>query len=124
MESPPFTLGRKHMKLRSALLLGGVALITAIPVCADSIFYSAPINEPSNSESFAPTIGISHTKFITPFTVQFISEPIISDAQSWASLIIGSEINCTVNGVINFVWEMPIVGAKLSEFEGSFMGAE
>ena len=84
MESPPFTLGRKHMKLRSALLLGGVALITAIPVCADSIFYSAPINEPSNSESLAPTIGIPHTKFITPFTVQSISEPITSDAQSWA----------------------------------------
>jgi len=72
------------MKFRSALLLGGVALITAIPVCADSIFYCAPSNEPSNSDSSAPTIGISHTKFITPSTVQFISEPITSDAQSWA----------------------------------------
>jgi hypothetical protein len=83
MESLPFTLGRKHMKLRSALLLGGVALITAIPACADSIFYSALSNEPSNSESSAPTIGITHKKFITPATVQFIPQPIRSDVESW-----------------------------------------
>jgi hypothetical protein len=71
------------MKFRSALLLGGVALITAIPVCADSIFYSASPNEPSNSESSAPTIGISHTKFITPATAQVISEPLPANTPAW-----------------------------------------
>jgi PEP-CTERM motif len=76
MESSPFTLGRKLMKFNSALLLGAVVLITAIPACADSIFYSASTNEPSNSESSAPTIGILHTKLITPATAQFVSAPL------------------------------------------------
>jgi hypothetical protein len=71
------------MKFRSALLLGGVALITAIPVCADSIFYSAPSDEPSNSESSAPAIGISHTKFITLTTAQSISEPLPANIPAW-----------------------------------------
>jgi PEP-CTERM motif len=83
MESPPFTFGRKHMKFRSALLLGGVALITAIPVCADSIFYSASTNEPSNPESSAPTIDTSHSKFITPATAPFILEPQPVNTPAW-----------------------------------------
>jgi hypothetical protein len=83
MESPPFTLGRKHMKFRSALLLVGVVLITAIPVCADSIFYSASTIEPSHRESSAPTVRTSHTKFITPATTQFISEPLPANSPAW-----------------------------------------
>jgi hypothetical protein len=84
MESPPFTLGGKHMKFRSASLLAAAVLIIAIPVCADSIFYSVSTNEPSSPESFAPTSAISHAKFITPATAQFISEPLNTDAQFWA----------------------------------------
>src|SRR5208282_88380 len=84
MESPPFTLGRKHMKFRSALLLGGLALIAAIPVCADSIFYTAPTNEPSHSESSASTIQISQTKFVTPTTARVTSEPFSAVAPGWS----------------------------------------
>jgi hypothetical protein len=71
------------MKFRSALLLGGVVLITAIPVCADSIFYSASTNEPSHPESSAPTVRAPHTKFITPATAQYISEPLSASTPAW-----------------------------------------
>lgn len=84
MESPPFTLGRKHMKFRSALLPGGGALITAIPVCADSILYSACSSEPSNPESSASTIQISHTKFITLAAASVTFEPFSAVAPGWS----------------------------------------
>src|SRR5579863_8768621 len=76
MESPPFTLGRKHMKYRSALLLGGVVLLAAIPVCADSIPYTTSTNEPASSESSAPTFRTSQTKYLTLATARFFSESI------------------------------------------------
>jgi hypothetical protein len=72
------------MKFRSALLLGGVALITAIPVCADSIFYTASANEPSNPESSAPTIQTSHTKFMLPTSARVTAEPLLALAPSWS----------------------------------------
>jgi hypothetical protein len=72
------------MTFRSALLLGGVALITAIPVCADSIFYSASTNDHLNPESSAPTIGIFHAKFTMPATAQFISESLPTNTPAWA----------------------------------------
>jgi hypothetical protein len=92
MESPPFTLGRKYMTFRSALLLGGVALITAIPVGADSIFYSASTNEPSNPESSAPTLGISHTKLITRATAQFVSDPLSANTPVGTFVIPAADI--------------------------------
>jgi hypothetical protein len=72
------------MKFRSAILLGGVVLITAIPVCADSIFYSASTNEPSNPESSAPTIQTSHTKFMSPAAARVTSEPFSAVAPAWS----------------------------------------
>jgi PEP-CTERM motif len=72
------------MKFGSALLLGGVALIAAIPVCADSIFYSASINEPSNPESSAPTIQTSHTKFMLPAAARITSEPFSAVVSGWS----------------------------------------
>jgi PEP-CTERM motif len=72
------------MKFSSASLLAAAVLITAIPVCADSIFYSVSTNEPSNPEISAPTSAISHTKFITAATARFVSEPLTTDAQPWA----------------------------------------
>jgi|HubBroStandDraft_6_1064221.scaffolds.fasta_scaffold02317_3 hypothetical protein len=75
------------MKFRSALLLGGVVLITAIPVCADSIFYSASANEPSQPESSAPTVRASHTKFITPATARYISEPLSASNPAWTFVV-------------------------------------
>jgi hypothetical protein len=75
------------MTFRSALLLGGVALITAIPVCADSIFYSASINDRSNPENSAPTVGIFHGKFTMSATAQFISESLPTNTPAWAIAI-------------------------------------
>jgi hypothetical protein len=72
------------MKIRSALLLGGVALIAAIPVCADSIFYTASTNEPSSPESSALTIQTSHTKFMLPATAGVTSEPLSAVASGWS----------------------------------------
>ena len=80
------------MTFRSALLLGGVALITAIPVCADSIFYSASTNEPSNPESSAPTLGISHTKLITRATAQFVSDPLSANTPARTFAIPATDI--------------------------------
>ncbi len=64
------------MKFRSALLLAGVVLLAAFPVCADSIIYSASTNECANLESFAPTFRPSHSKYLTPASALFISEPL------------------------------------------------
>ncbi len=72
------------MKFRSAFLLGGVALMAAIPVCADSIFYSASTNEPSNPESSAPTIQTSHTEFMSPAAARITSEPFSAVASGWS----------------------------------------
>jgi hypothetical protein len=85
-------LGENIMTFRSALLLGGVALITAIPVCADSIFYSASTNDCSNPESSAPTIGIFHARFTTQATAQFISESLPTNTPAWAFAIPGATI--------------------------------
>lgn len=63
------------MKFRSALLLAGVVLLAAFPVCADSIIYSASANERANLESLAPTFRTSHTKYLTPASALLISEP-------------------------------------------------
>ena len=71
------------MKFRSALLLGGVALIAAIPVCADSVFYTASTNEPSNPESSAPTIQTAHTKFMSLASARVTSEPFSAVAPGW-----------------------------------------
>jgi hypothetical protein len=84
MNGLPFNLGRKHMKFRSALLLGGVALIAANPVCADSIFYTASTNEASNPESSALTIQTSHRKFVLPATARVTSEPFSAVAPEWS----------------------------------------
>jgi hypothetical protein len=64
------------MTVRSSLLLGGVVLLAAIPVCADSIFYAASTNEPSNPESSAPAIRTSHARFLGAATDKSISEPL------------------------------------------------
>jgi hypothetical protein len=80
------------MTFRSALLLGGVALITAIPVCADSILYTASTNDSSNPESSAPTIGIFHAKLTTPATAQFISESLPTNTPTWAIAIPAANI--------------------------------
>jgi hypothetical protein len=72
------------MKFRSTLLLGGVALMAAIPVCADSIFYTASTIEPANSESSAPTIQTSHTKFMLPATARVTSESFSAVAPGWS----------------------------------------
>jgi len=72
------------MKFRSALLLGGVALIAAIPVCADSIFYTASTNEPSNPGSSAPAIQTSHTKFMLPAAARVASYPFSAVASGWS----------------------------------------
>jgi hypothetical protein len=72
------------MKFGSALLLGGVALMAAIPACADSIFYTASTDEPANSESSAPTIQTSHTKFMLPATAGLTSEPFSAVAPGWS----------------------------------------
>jgi hypothetical protein len=69
---------------RSALLLGGVALMVAIPVCADSVFYTASTNEPANTESSAPTIQTSRTKFTSPATARAASEPYSAVAPGWS----------------------------------------
>jgi hypothetical protein len=71
------------MKFSSASLLAGLVLMAAIPVCADSIFYSASTNEPSHLESSAPTVLTSHTKFITPATAQLISQPLSANSPAW-----------------------------------------
>jgi hypothetical protein len=76
------------MKFRSTLLLGGVALMAAIPVCADSIFYTASTNEPANSESSAPTIQASHTKFMLPATARVTSEPFSTVAPGWSIAVL------------------------------------
>jgi hypothetical protein len=81
---PAIHPGRTHMKFRSALLLGGVALITAIPVCADSIFYSASPDGPSNPESSAPTLQTTHAKFIMPAGARVTSEPLSEVAPIWS----------------------------------------
>ncbi|HEY4762633.1 MAG TPA: hypothetical protein VIH75_03085 [Candidatus Sulfotelmatobacter sp.] len=56
------------MKFRTAVLLGGVVLMAAIPVCADTVFYTASIKESSFPENSAPTINVSHTKLLLPVT--------------------------------------------------------
>jgi hypothetical protein len=84
MESPPFTLRGKHMKFRPALLLGGIVLMAAIPVCADSALYTASTNESSNPESSAKTVRSSDTKFVTPATVVVISELQSPIASGWS----------------------------------------
>lgn len=58
--------------------------MAAIPVCADSIFYTASTNEPVNSESSAPTIQTSHTKFMLPATARVTSEPASAVAPGWS----------------------------------------
>ena len=64
------------MKFRSALLFGGVVLLAAIPVCADSILYTTSTNEPANPESSAATFRTSHAKYLALATAQIFSEPI------------------------------------------------
>lgn len=77
---------------RSSLLLGGVILLTAIPVCADSIPYAASTTEPSSPESAAPAIRTAHTKFLTPETAQLISDPMPTNAPAWAFAFPASSI--------------------------------
>jgi hypothetical protein len=79
MESPPFTLGREVI-----LLLGGVVLLAAIRVCADSIFYTASTNEPSQSETSASTIQTSHSKFMLPALAIATSDALPELSPSWS----------------------------------------
>jgi hypothetical protein len=58
--------------------------MAAIPVCADSIFCTASTNEPSNSESSAPTIQISRTKFVSPAAARVTSEPLSAVGPGWS----------------------------------------
>jgi hypothetical protein len=76
--NPRIRPGRKYMMVRSSLLLGGVILLAAIPVCADTIFYAASTNEPSSPESSAPTIRTSHSRFLGAMTEKLIEEPLLS----------------------------------------------
>ena len=71
------------MKFRPAVLLGGVALMAAIPVCADTVFYTASIEESSFPENSAPIINVSHTKLLIPVTAGVISEPMPLVAPVW-----------------------------------------
>ena len=59
MESPPFHLGRKHMKYRLALLIGGIILSTAVPIWCDSIHSTRVTIERSGAE-FS---GSEHSSF-------------------------------------------------------------
>jgi len=84
MESPPFTLGGKLTKITSFILLGGVVLLAAIPVCADSILYTASTNEPSHSESSASSIQTSHSKFTLPALAIAPSDALPQLLLSWS----------------------------------------
>ena len=59
--------------------------MAAIPVCADSIFYSASTNEASNPESSAMTIQTSHSKFMLPAVARVTSEPFSAVASGWST---------------------------------------
>jgi hypothetical protein len=83
MESPPLFLGRKHVMVRSSLLLAVIILMAALPLSADSIFYTASANEPSNPEISAPAFRTSRVNFITPATAQFVSEPQPATTFAW-----------------------------------------
>jgi hypothetical protein len=72
------------MKFRSAVLIGGVILMAAIPVCADTVFYTASTNDSSIPENFAPTIHASHAKLLIPLTARVIPEPVSAVAPVWA----------------------------------------
>jgi hypothetical protein len=71
------------MKFRPAVLFGGVVLMAAIPVCADTVFYTASIGGSSIPEYSAPTIKVSHTKLLIPVTAEVLSEPVPVVAPVW-----------------------------------------
>jgi hypothetical protein len=80
------------MMFRSSLLLGGVVMLAAIPVCADSISYRTSTIESSNRESSAPTFRTFHTKFITPAAAQLIQESLPTTAPAWTFTLGASSI--------------------------------
>jgi hypothetical protein len=62
MESPPFILGRKHMKSGPVLVLCAAFLIAAFPVRADSLLYTGAANDSLKTENSRTTIRGSVTK--------------------------------------------------------------
>jgi hypothetical protein len=77
---------------RSSMLLGGVILLAAIPVCADSVLYTASTSELSNPENAASTIRTVHTKFLVPKTANLISESLPVNTEAWAIIVPASDI--------------------------------
>jgi hypothetical protein len=72
------------MKFRPAVLLGGAVLIAALPVWADSIFYTAATHDSPTAENSAKAIRSSGTKRKTPATAVFTSEPLSAVPPGWA----------------------------------------
>jgi PEP-CTERM motif len=62
MESPPFILGRKHMKFGPVFVLCAAFLITAFPIRADSVPYTGAANDSPKTEVSTTTIRDSITE--------------------------------------------------------------
>jgi PEP-CTERM motif len=92
MESPPFHLGRKNMKYRLAMLIGGIILSTAVPVWGDSISCTGITIESPNTENSANEIHNSHTKLIATANTGFLSEAALPTALGWSAAVQSSAV--------------------------------
>ena len=68
-------LGENHMKIRSALLLGGAFLVAAMPAWADRIPYPGTAKESQNVASPAKEIDIQGAKLNAPVDAGFLARP-------------------------------------------------
>src|SRR5271154_319277 len=76
MESPPFTPGRNDMKCRPAFLLCAAFLIAALPIRADSVFYTGVTSHSPNVENATPEMRAHTAKLRIPSAVSITSQPV------------------------------------------------
>ncbi len=71
------------MKFRPAFLLCAAFLISALPVCADSVFYSGVTSDSPNVENAVPEMRAHSAKLRIPSAVSITSQPLAALAPVW-----------------------------------------
>lgn len=75
VESPPFLLGRNHMKFRSTLLLGATFLVAAMPAFGDNVTYAGSVEESRNVASARKAIDIPGPELNASVDAGFLRRP-------------------------------------------------